>query len=61
MFDPVRICQVLNEEGVEYVIVGGFAAIIRGSSLPTRDIHVVRRDRPRTSTGWVGRCGGSAP
>lgn len=41
MFDPVRICEVLNEEGVEYVIVGGFAAVIRGSSLPTRDIDIV--------------------
>ena len=41
MFDPVRICRILNEEGVEYVVVGGFAAAIRGSSLPTRDIDVV--------------------
>ena len=35
MFDPVRICEVLNEEGVEYIIIGGFAAVIYGSSLPT--------------------------
>jgi hypothetical protein len=41
MFDPVRICQVLDEEGVEFVIVGGFAAVIHGSSLPTRDIDIV--------------------
>lgn len=41
MFDPVRICRILNDEGVEYVVVGGFAAVIRGSSLPTRDIDVV--------------------
>ena len=41
MFDPVRICEILNEERVEYVIVGGFAAVIRGSSLPTRDIDIV--------------------
>lgn len=41
MFDPVRICAILNEEGVEYVVVGGFAAVIRGSSLPTRDIDIV--------------------
>ena len=24
MFDPVRICEILNEEGVAYVVVGGF-------------------------------------
>lgn len=41
MFDPVRICRILNEEGVEYVVVGGFAAVIRGCSLPTRDIDIV--------------------
>ena len=41
MFDPVGICRVLNEEGVDYVIVGGFAAVVHGSSLPTRDIDVV--------------------
>jgi hypothetical protein len=41
MFDPVRICQILNEENVDYVVVGGFDAVIRGSSLPTRDIDIV--------------------
>ena len=40
-FDPVRICAVLDEEGVDFVIVGGFAAVIHGSSLPTRDIDIV--------------------
>jgi hypothetical protein len=24
MFDPVRICEILNEECVDYVVVGGF-------------------------------------
>jgi len=41
MFDPVRICEILNEESVDYVVVGGFAAVVRGSSLPTRDIDIV--------------------
>ena len=41
MFDPVRICETLNEESVDYVIVGGFASLIHGSSLPTRDIDLV--------------------
>ena len=40
-FDPVAICRVLNEERVDYVIVGGFAAVIHGSPLPTEDIDVV--------------------
>jgi hypothetical protein len=41
MFDPVRICEVLNEEGVDYVIVGGLATIIHGSPLPTLDVDIV--------------------
>lgn len=53
MFDPVRICAILNEEGVEYVVVGGFAAVVRGSSLPTRDIDVV----PSRSTENLDRLG----
>lgn len=46
MFDPVRICAILNEEGVDYVIVGGFAAVVRGSTLPTRDIDIVPSRSP---------------
>lgn len=38
MFDPVGICKILNEEGVAFVIVGGFASVMHGSPLPTRDI-----------------------
>jgi hypothetical protein len=40
-FDPVAICRILNEERVEYVVVGGFAAVILGSPLPTEDIDVL--------------------
>ena len=53
MFDPVRICTILNDEGVEYVVVGGFAAVIRGSSLPTRDIDIV----PSRSADNLDRLG----
>lgn len=45
MFDPLAMCRILNEESVEYVILGGFGAIIHGSPLTTRDLDVVpRRD-----------------
>ena len=40
-FDPVEICAVLCDEGVEFVVLGGFAAIIHGSPLPTEDIDVI--------------------
>ncbi len=40
-FDPVAICRILNEERVNYVVVGGFASVILGSPLPTEDIDVL--------------------
>ncbi len=40
-FDPVEICAVLYEERVDFVVLGGFAAIIHGSPLPTEDIDVI--------------------
>jgi hypothetical protein len=40
-FDPARICSILNEERVDYVVVGGLAAVILGSPLPTEDIDVI--------------------
>jgi hypothetical protein len=40
-FDPRVICRVLNEEAVPYILVGGFAAALRGSPLPTTDVDIV--------------------
>jgi len=40
-FDPVSICRILNEEKVDYVVVGGFASVILGSPLPTEDVDVL--------------------
>ena len=55
MFDPVRICAILNEEKVDYVVTGGFAAVVRGSSLPTRDIDVIP-SRERSNLDRLGRA-----
>lgn len=41
MFDPIRICQILNEEQVDFVVVGGFASVVHGSTLPTQDVDVL--------------------
>lgn len=40
-FDPRLICQALNDHNVAYVVVGGFAAVLHGSALPTSDVDVV--------------------
>jgi hypothetical protein len=39
-FDAEPILAVLERHGVEYVIVGGYAARMHGSARPTRDIDV---------------------
>lgn len=40
-FDPRRICRELNAHKVRYVLVGGFAAAVHGSPLPTDDVDIV--------------------
>jgi hypothetical protein len=55
MFDPLRICAILLEEEVEFVVLGGFAAIVRGSSLPTKDIDVIP-SRDRSNLDRLGRA-----
>jgi hypothetical protein len=37
------MCRILNEEGVDYVVLGGFGAILRGSPITTRDLDVLPR------------------
>lgn len=45
-FDGRAILQVLHRHGVAFVLVGGFAAAVHGSPLPTRDVDVVPRQTP---------------
>ena len=40
MSDLQRLLQRLVESGVEFVLVGGYAAMLHGSSLLTRDLDV---------------------
>lgn len=48
-FDPVRVIEVLADHGVEFVIIGGFAAELHGAPIPaTQDVDVTRACRPRT-------------
>ena len=40
-FDPVRVIEVLADHGVEFVIIGGFAAELHGAPIPaTQDVDV---------------------
>ena len=40
-FQPRELLRVLTEHGVEFVVIGGFAAAAHGSPLLTRDVDVV--------------------
>lgn len=39
-FDPGRILEALRVEGVEFVLIGGLAAINHGSPFPTEDVDI---------------------
>jgi hypothetical protein len=49
------MCRFLNEKGVEYVVLGGFAAIVRGSPITTRDLAVIP-DREVENLDRLGRA-----
>ena len=40
-FDPVAILQTLDERGVAYVVIGGFAAWLHGAPVVTTDIDII--------------------
>jgi hypothetical protein len=45
-FDPEKILGVLERHEVDYVVIGGLAAFLRGSPYPTDDVDITpRRDR----------------
>ena len=44
-FQPERILTALHEYGVQFVVIGGYAAVVQGSPFPTSDVDVT----PETS------------
>lgn len=46
-----RIIEQLNQAGVEYIVVGGMAAVLLGAPLVTADIDIVHRRTPERSMG----------
>lgn len=45
-FQPEEILAVLDRHDVTYVLIGGYAALLHGSTLPTTDTDITpRRDR----------------
>jgi len=50
-FDPLHVLRAFADAEVEYVLVGGLAAVLQGSPIPTYDIEMVpapgKRNRAR--------------
>ena len=46
MFDPVEILRVLAKHDVEFILVGGFGAIVQGAPINTMDVDVVHSRQP---------------
>jgi hypothetical protein len=44
MFDPAKIIAVLNRHQVEYVVIGGFAAVLHGCPEQTFDLDILYAD-----------------
>lgn len=42
-FDPIRILQQLNADGVEFVLIGGIAGRVHGSPTVTNDLDICYR------------------
>jgi hypothetical protein len=40
-FDPVKIMAVLAKHGVRCIYIGGSAAVLQGSPIPTEDVDIV--------------------
>jgi hypothetical protein len=46
LFDPKPILRVLQEQDVEFVVVGVIAALAQGAPIPTRDLDVTPSQSP---------------
>ena len=50
-FDPGALLEVLHRHDVQYVLIGGLAAALRGSAAPTFDVDIT----PDASSGNLAR------
>ncbi len=55
--DLIGILRVLDAHGVEFIVVGGMAAVIGGAPIVTHDIDVLRRRSPETVAALLSALG----
>jgi predicted nucleotidyltransferase len=61
MIDFPKLLRLLSEHGVAFIIVGGVAAVIHGSSRLTQDLDIVYRRAPENLTRLVQALAEQAP
>ena len=49
-FEPLVVVRALHDRDVEYVLIGGVAAVLQGSPLPTYDIDITPAPGARNRT-----------
>lgn len=49
-FEPLAVLRALRDRDVEYILIGGVAAILQGSPLPTYDIDIALAPGARNRT-----------
>lgn len=54
-FDPVEILRVLKHHDVQFLVVGGIAARLRGAPLLTQDVDITPA-RPKANLERLGRA-----
>jgi hypothetical protein len=51
--DVLRVAQLLEEEGVEYALIGGYALALQGIVRLTEDVDILVRPTLENSERWV--------
>ncbi len=51
--DVVRVCRLLNEEGVEYILIGGYAIFAHGFNRQSDDIDILVNPTLENQKKWV--------
>lgn len=49
-YQPLAVLRILLDHQVDFVVIGGFAAVLHGSPLPTLDIDITPRRTPENLT-----------
>jgi hypothetical protein len=57
----IDILRVLRAHEVDFIVVGGMAAVIGGAPIVTQDVDVLRANTPGASRAHRGSSGGACP